>query len=256
MREILTTFGTLVLLVTAGCGRSGEEAAKSPGAATKPGLTPDLAAGGSLTGKVNFSGPKPVVRNVDMSANPACQKAHPTPVASEEVIVNGNGTLANAFVWVKNGVAEGEWAATDKKVVIDQAGCTYKPHVSGVMIGQSVEFRNSDDTNHNIHPLPQQNEEWNESQPPKGNPKVKTFNREEMMIPVKCNIHPWMRAYIGVVRHPFFAVTGDDGTFTIAGLPPGKYTIGAWHERFGTRDVAVEIAAKESKAVDFAFAQK
>ncbi|MBC7925563.1 MAG: carboxypeptidase regulatory-like domain-containing protein [Bryobacteraceae bacterium] len=254
MREIVTTFGVLVLFTTAGCGRSAEEAKNAPGAASRPGLALDFTTSASLTGKVNFSGPKPVVRNVDMSANPACLKAHPDPVASEAVIVNGNGTLANAFVWVKNGVAEGEWVATTKQVVIDQVGCVYKPHVSGVVIGQSVEFRNSDDTNHNIHPLPQQNEEWNESQPPRGNPRVKSFNREEVMIPVKCNIHPWMRAYIGVVRHPFFAVTGDDGTFTIAGFPPGKYTVEAWHERYGTRDANVEVTAKESKAVDFAFA--
>jgi plastocyanin len=216
-------------------------------------LTADVANGATLSGKVNFKGGKPVMREIDMSANPACQKAHSKPVVSQEVIVNGNDTLANAFVWVKDGVPEGKWAVPSKQAVVDQQGCVYTPHVSGVMVGQSVEFRNSDETNHNIHPLPQQNREWNESQPPKGDPKVKTFDQQEIMIPVKCNIHPWMRAYIGVVRHPFFAVTGEDGSFSIAGLPPGKYTLEAWHERYGKQDVEVTVAAKDSKTVDFTF---
>jgi plastocyanin len=191
-----------------------------------------------------------------MSANPACQKAHPKPVPSEEVIVSANGAVANAFVWVKDGVPAGDWASPSNAVVIDQQGCIYTPHVSGIVVGQPIEFLNSDDTNHNIHPLPRENAEWNESQPPKGEPKIKTFDREEVMVPVKCNIHPWMRAYVGVVRHPFFGVTDADGAFSIAGLPPGSYTLEAWHERFGRQEVKVTVAAKDSKAVDFSFVAK
>ena len=129
----------------------------------------------------------------------------------------------------------------------------YKPHVIGVMAGQNIEIKNADPTNHNIHPLPQTNQEWNESQPPGSAAKMQTFARQEVMIPVKCNIHPWMRAYIGVVSSPFFAVTGDDGTFTIKGLPPGTYTIETWHEKYGTQDQQVTVGAKESKTVDFSF---
>ena len=256
LRQSGIAASVLALLLAGGCGKSGEEAAKAPASTSNPGLTPDVANGSAITGKIFFTGPKPVLRAIDMSANPACQKAHPTPVTSEEVVVNGNGSLANVFVWVKDGVPDSKWAIPSKPAVVDQEGCLYKPHVSGVMVGQLVDFRNSDDTNHNIHPLPRVNEEWNESQPPKGSAKIKTFDKEEVMIPVKCNIHPWMRAYIGVVRHPFFAVTGEDGTFAIAGLPPGKYTIEAWQERYGKRDVEVTVAAKESKTLDFTFSGK
>ena len=254
MRKVLLVVsGVLGLLIMSGCGKSGEQSSKAPAETSTPGLTADASNGATVTGKVSFSGKKPVVRSIDMSANPACEKAHPAPVASEEVVVNGNGTLANAFVWVKEGVPAGKWTVTSKAAVVDQQGCMYTPHVSGVMAGQTVEFLNSDETNHNIHPLPSQNQEWNESQPPKGSPKSKSFDKEEIMIPVKCNIHPWMRAYIGVVRHPFFAVTGNDGTFSIAGLPPGKYTLEAWHERYGKKTVEVTVAAKDSKSVDFTF---
>ena len=248
--------GLLGILLTGGCGGSSEKAAKAPESAAAPGLTPDTANGAAVTGKVSFMGKKPVIREIDMSANPACHKAHSGPVPSEEVIVDSNGALANAFVWVKTGVPEGQWAVPSTHAVVDQEACIYKPHVSGVLVGQTIEFRNSDDTNHNIHPLPRQNDEWNESQPPKGDPKLKTFDKEEIMVPVKCNIHPWMRAYIGVVRHPFFAVTAKDGSFSIAGLPPGKYTVEAWHERFGRQEVEVTLAAKESKPADFSFAAK
>ena len=247
-------FGLAVALVMSGCGGgSGEPAARK----TEPaGRTPDISTGATVTGKVSYRGPKPAVREIDMSANPACAKAHPNPVPSEEVIVGADGSVANAFVWVKSGVPEGAWAAPSKPVVVDQQGCIYTPHVSGVVVGQSVEFRNSDDTNHNIHPLPRENTEWNESQPPKGEPKLKTFDREEVMVPVKCNIHPWMRAYVGVVRHPFFAVTDASGSFSIGGLPPGNYTIEAWHERFGRQEMQVSVAAKDSKPVDFSFSAK
>jgi plastocyanin len=256
LKKLVIVAGIVGVLLTAGCGGSGEKAAKAPEKESAAGLSPDMANGATLTGKVSFTGKKPVMREIDMSANPACQKIHPKPVPSEEVILNADGTLANVFVWVKAGVPEGKWSAPSTPAVIDQEGCIYKPRVLGVVIGQNVEFRNSDDTNHNIHPLPRLNTEWNESQPPKGEPKLKTFDREEVMVPVKCNVHPWMRTNIGVVRHPFFAVTGSDGKFTIAGLPPGSYTLEAWHERYGRQELQATVAAKDSKTVDFSFAGK
>jgi plastocyanin len=254
MRNNLLLSGVLGLALLAGCGRSVNDGEKAVEGVSGPALKADEVNGATLTGKVTFTGDKPQMHEIDMSASDVCQKMHATPVVSDQVIVNSNGTLANVFVWVKAGVPEGRWAPPSTPVVIDQKGCLYTPHVVGAVIGQNVEFRNSDQTNHNIHPLPQRNQEWNESEPPNGETKTKTFDREEVMIPLKCNIHPWMRAYIGVVRHPFFAVTGPDGTFTIKGLPPGKYTVEAWHERYGTADTDVTVAAKDQATMNFSFA--
>src|SRR5262249_7318882 len=185
----------------------------------------DDASAATVSGKVSFSGDKPVMKALSMDATPACARAHPTPQKSQEVIVNGNGTLKNVFVWVKSGLPDKAWPASATAVRLDQKGCMYEPHVFGVMTKQEIEITNDDPTNHNIHQMPKENREWNESQPPNGEAKKKSFARQEASPPisVKCNVHPWMRAYIAVVSHPFFAVTGDDGTFTIKGLPPGTY---------------------------------
>jgi hypothetical protein len=207
----------------------------------------------TVTGKVVFSGAKPAVRNIDMSANPACERSHSTPQKSETAVLNSNGTLRYTFVWIKAGLPNKPWPTPTEHAQIDQKGCMYTPHVLAVMTNQPIDIRNDDPTNHNIHPLPKINQEWNESQPPKGDPKTKSFPREEVMIPVKCNVHPWMRAYIGVVRHPFFAVTGDDGTFTIKNLPAGTYTLEAWHETYGTKDQQITVGANDSKTIDFTY---
>ena len=255
MKNLLIACGTAAALLLVSCGGSKEEAKKeeaAPAATTGTAAAPDLVNGASITGKVNFTGAKPTLRTIDMSANPVCARAHTTPQKSEEAIVNDNGTLRNTFVWIKSGLpADKEWQVPTTPVELAQDGCMYKPHVIGVMAGQGIEIKNDDATNHNIHPLPKINQEWNESQPPKGDAKIKSFPREEVMIPVKCNVHPWMRAYIGVVSHPFFAVTGEDGTFTIKGLPPGTYTLEAVHEKYGTKDVQITVAPKESKTQDF-----
>ncbi len=258
MRKFLIGCGLASALFWCACGgKEQSESAKpkeepSSSAAGAP-ATIDLENGATVTGKVAFTGQKPTMRSIDMSANPACMRMHSTAQKSEEVIVNDNGTLRNVFVWVKSGLPDKQWAPPTGAVELDQKGCVYTPHVLGVMTGQTLEIKNTDPTNHNVHPLPRINQEWNQSQPPKGEALSKTFPREEIMIPVKCNVHPWMRSYIGVVSHPFFAVTADDGTFTIKGLPPGTYTLEAWHEKFGTQDVQVTVAPKESKTTDFTF---
>jgi hypothetical protein len=259
MKKIWIGAGLVCALALAGCGGSektetpkqaAESAAPSAGGA---GAMPDEANGGTITGKVSFTGDTPVMRALDMSATPFCMRAHPTAQKSEEVIVNGNGTLKYVFVWVKSGLPDKNWNVPSQAVLLDQKGCMYSPHVIAVMGGQNIDVKTSDQTNHNIHPLPQVNQEWNESQPPGSEDKMKSFPRQEVWIPVKCNIHPWMRAYIAVVSHPFYAVTSDDGTFTIKGLPPGTYTIETVHERYGRQEQQVTVGAKESKTLDFAY---
>ena len=237
MKKFWIGAGLVAALTLAGCGGGAG--------------VPDEANGGAVTGKVSFDGAKPTGKNLDMSATPACTRAHPNGQASEEVVVNPNNTVKYVFVWVKSGLPDKTWQVPTTPISLDQNGCMYKPHVIGVMTGQPISIKNSDPTNHNIHPLPTVNQEWNESQPPGSADKAQSFPRQEVLIPVKCNIHPWMRSYIGVVAHPFFAVTGDDGTFTIKGLPPGTYTIEIVHEKYGKQEQQVTVGAKESKTADF-----
>jgi hypothetical protein len=255
MKKLWISGAAASLLLFSACGGGSETAKKEEApAASAPAAAPvSDAEAATITGKVAFEGTAPVMRNLSMDATPACARAHSTPVKSQEVVVNGNGTLKNVFVWVKSGLPDRQWAPQGPAPTLDQKGCMYEPHVFGVMANQEFTVANSDPTNHNIHPQPKENREWNESQAPGTEAKTKSFPRQEVMIPVKCNVHPWMRSYIGVVNHPFFAVTGDDGTFTIKGLPPGTYTIEAWHEKYPAQEMQVTVAPKESKAADFAF---
>jgi hypothetical protein len=254
VRKILTGSALAAALVLAGCGGGSEpkkEESKAP-AATAPPV--DEASAATVTGKVSFTGEKPKMATLDMSANPACAKAHSTAAKSEEVVVNENGTLKNVLVYVK-GVPDRQYPVPSSAVALDQKGCMYGPHVIAIMAGQNIEVKNDDPTNHNIHPQPKVNQEWNESQAPGSEPKMKTFAREEIDPPiaVKCNVHPWMRSYIAVSNNPYVSVTGDDGTYTIKGLPPGSYTLVSWHEKYGKKETPVTVAAKDSKTVDVSY---
>ena len=253
MKKFWIGAGLVAALALSGCGGGEEKKTEAPKAesAGAGAATPDMENGGTVTGKVAFDGTAPTAKTLDMSATPFCTRAHPGGQKSEEVVVNSNGTLKNAFVWVKSGLPDKQWQVTPTPVALDQSGCMYKPHVIAVMAGQQIDIKNSDQTNHNIHPLPTVNQEWNESQPPGSADKMQSFPRQEIMLPVKCNIHPWMRSYISVVGHPFFAVTGDDGTYTIKGLPPGTYTIEVVHEKYLKQEQQLTVGAKESKTADF-----
>ena len=243
-------------MTIAGCGGGGQPAAEQPaGGAAAPAApaataTVDPATAATITGKVAFTGQAPNRLRIRMDAVPACTQANTEPVFVQDVVVNDNKTLANVFVYVKGGLA-GSFPASGGDVELSQHGCMYTPHVLGLAVGQSIRVKNTDSTNHNIHPLPMQNREWNQSQPPGSADIVQQFARPEVMIPVKCNVHPWMIAYVGVLPHPFFAVTGADGSFQIKGLPPGNYVIEAWHEKFGTFTQNVTVGASETKQVDF-----
>jgi Carboxypeptidase regulatory-like domain len=214
-------------------------------------------AGGTVTGRVRFTGAKPVNPKIDMSEEAACKSKYTTPPTAETVIVNPNGTLANVFVYVKAGLPAGPtYPAPATPVVIDQDGCRYHPHVLGILVGQNLEIRNSDPVLHNIKAKPVKNRPFNVSQPSAGMKTMRTFSAAEVMVPLECNVHGWMNAFLGVLPHPFFAVTGADGSFTIKNLPAGTYTIEAWHEKYGTQTATVTVAATGTKTADFTFAAR
>lgn len=244
----------IMALFVAGCGKKSETPSTEETATPQNAPTPiDQSTVGSISGKVSYAGPKPAPKVIHMDTEPPCVAANTGPVYTQEMEVNSNGMLKDVFVAVTDGLGNQVFAVPATPVVLDQKGCTYHPHVLGLMAGQELQILNSDNTTHNIHPIPKDNPEWNTSMPPKASPLDKRFNRSEMMIPVKCNVHPWMHAYIGVMKSPYFAVTGDDGTFEIKGLPPGDYTITAWQEKLGTQTMKVTVGAKESKTADFTF---
>jgi plastocyanin len=189
-----------------------------------------------------------------MDSDVTCSAEHGgKPVTEQTVEVARDGALANAFVYVQSGLEGKRFEPSKEPAVLDQRGCMFVPRAIGLQAGQTVRLRNSDRVTHNIHPLPKNNREWNESQAPGTPDAERRFARTEVMIPVKCNIHKWMHAYIGVVEHPYFAVTGQDGSFELANLPPGDYTIAVWHEKLGDQTKQVHLAASGDEAVDFTY---
>jgi plastocyanin len=248
----LLCFGFLLLT---GCSKKEEQssnATEEKAAPPAPAATPiDPNTVATVSGQVKMDGMAPKPAKIDMSQDAACKGTN-----NAETIVADNGNLANVFVYVKDGLGDRTFDVPKDSVTIDQQGCKYHPHVLGVMMGQNIEIKNDDQTTHNIHPTPQANREWNESQPPAAAPIEKSFAREEIMLPVKCNQHPWMRMYINVVKTPFYAVTGPDGKYEIKGLPPGDYTLAFVQEKLGEQDQKVTLAAKESKSVDQTFKQQ
>jgi plastocyanin len=213
----------------------------------------DKAAAGSIAGRVVFQGDAPVMPVFDMSSNPACGRQHPTPQKAETVVVNNNGTLRNVFIWIKDGLPPARWTPPVEAAKLDQKGCVYEPHVLGIMRGQQLEILNGDPVNHNVHTESRTNPPWNESQPPHAKPRFRQFDSAEVMFPVACSVHPWMRSYIAVSPHPFFAVTGDDGAFTLKGVPPGTYTIEAVHEKYGKKEGRVTLAPNGRVTIDFTY---
>ena len=238
------------VLASACGGGSQEAAAPAPDAPTENPVDPATA--GSVAGRVVFEGTPPRPAAVRMDSDPNCVQPG-VSATDESVVVGEDGALQNAFVYVKDGLGGLRFPIPPAPVMLDQNGCRYVPHVLGAQVGQTIEVLNSDPTLHNVHAVPTANQEFNVGQPL---PKMKhthRFSASEVMVPFKCDVHPWMRAYIGVLPHPFFAVTGADGSFSLPGLPPGTYTIEAWHETLGTQTQTVTIAAKESGSVAFSF---
>jgi plastocyanin len=248
--------GVAAALALAACSKKEEAPAEKAAApAPAPAAAPvDAATAGSVSGTVKLDGPAPKMAKLHTDSDPYCAKMHASaPLLSEEVVTGKDGALANVVVYVKAGLENRTFPTPTESVTLTQNGCEYKPHVVALMVNQPISIVNSDQTTHNIHPTPANNRDWNKSQGPGAAAITDSFAREEVAIPVKCNVHSWMKAYIAVLKTPYFQVTTTDGTFDLKNLPPGDYTVTAWQEKYGSVDQKVTVGPKESKKVDFVF---
>jgi plastocyanin len=255
---LLALFCAMALL--AGCSGNKTET-KEPQAKSKPVAAPsyfkvDPGTAGTLTGTIRYTGRRPVRKRIDMSGDPACVEAHHGKAYDESIVVNPNRTLANVFVYIKSGLEGKNFEVPATPVTIDQQGCWFRPRVLGIQVGQTLRVTNSDPVTHNIHPLAEINREWNHSQGQGDAPLARKFLKPEVMIRVKCNIHSWMHAFIGVLDHPYFAVTGTDGTFEIGNVPPGNYVLEAWQETLGTQEQKITVTPSGKIETNFSFKGK
>jgi plastocyanin len=247
----------VAIAISVACGGSKEPSRSSEPSA--PGATPaeqrvDTATAGEIHGVVTVDGAVPKNAPIKMNSDPVCETEAKGPQFQETYVVGEDGkTLGNVFVYVKEGLGNYIYDTPTQPVTIDQKGCRYHPHVFGIRVGQPLEVINSDPTLHNVHALPKGNQEFNTGQPVQGMKMTHTFTSREVMVPFKCDVHSWMTAYVGVLDHPYFAVTERDGTFDLKTLPPGIYTIEAVHEKLGRATQQVTIAPKETKEITFTF---
>lgn len=249
-------------LAVAACGGGGEEAAAPAGGGTPAKTAPaasavdpaSIADAGTITGSINFTGTAETQPVLQMAADPFCLTAHAgEEVHAQRLVVNDNNTLRYVFVYVKGGLEGQSFVNASGSVTLNQVGCMYDPHVLGVQTAQPVTITNSDDTLHNINAQPANNPGFNFAQAMRGQTQDQAFANPEVMIPVKCDVHPWMQAFVGVVAHPYFSVSAEDGTFTIARLAPGEYTVGAWHETLGEQEQSVTVTANGTAEISFDF---
>jgi hypothetical protein len=213
----------------------------------------DPATSGSVTGSVHFVGRQPARKLIDMSEDPACMSAHHGKPYDEEIALDPKGGLANVFIYIEKGLEGKRFETPSLPVVINQTGCWFVPRVLGIQTGQSLDVINSDPVTHNIHPMATVNREWNHSQGPGDSPLQRRFMKPEVMIPIKCNIHSWMHAYLGVVDNPYFTVTDGSGNFNLNNLLPGTYIIAAWQEKLGTQRQTITITPGEHAKLRFTF---
>jgi plastocyanin len=241
------------LFPIAGCKRNATTGERSATAYTQI----DPATAGAIEGTIHFAHKAPPRIEIDMAQDPACAMSTQGTNYSEGIMAT-DGKLQNVFVYVKDGLGNKSYAAPTTPVVLDQQGCRYTPHVIAAMVGQPVEFRNSDPTMHNVHmePTVGGNQPFNISQPPNGGTTRHAFSAPELMIPVRCNNHPWMQAFLNVAPNPFFAVSDASGHFIINGLPPGIYTLVADQEQLGQQQMTVTVASHATANADFTYGNK
>lgn len=269
LRKYLSVLFMLTLVLALGCGQGKEvvdeaelgeddhalqtDVATTDAGAAAAGAAPvAVANAATLAGIVKFEGAPPTMPRTPMNADPFCAAAHGTAPHDEEVVVGPGGELANVIVYVKD--VPGRHAPPATPAVLDQIGCRYVPHVSAVQVGQTVQIKNSDDTLHNVHAMPEINRKFNEGQPVKGMVSTKKFDKVEVKpFRIKCDVHGWMKSYMAVLPHSYHGVSAANGSFTIANLPPGNYTLVAWHERYGQQEQPVTVGPNEQKQVAFTF---
>lgn len=245
----------LALLVLAACGGDQQQAGDADApedaeAATEAVVDPETA--GTVSGTISFTGAAPEPEPLDMSEEPECADAYGDEGPTRERVVVQDGRLGNVFVYVREGLQR-DFPAPGEPVVLDQEDCRYDPHVLGIQAGQPLTIRNSDPVLHNVNTQPERNRGFNISQPQAGMETERQFSAPEVMIPVRCDVHGWMEAYIGVTGHPYYAVTGPDGSFELENLPAGDYVIEAWHEQYGTQTQNVTVVAQETSEIEFGF---
>ena len=258
-RVLAAQFVTLLLLVPLACSHDAQSptaSSEAPQRAAIPAFNVDPATAGSITGVIRYKGPRPARKLIDMSEDPACVEAHHGKAYDESLVLSPKGGLGNAFIYVEKGLEGKTFAVPTTPVTIDQSGCWFRPRIIGIQTNQILKVVNSDPVTHNIHPMAQVNREWNHSQGAGDPPISRKFAKPEIMIKVKCNIHSWMHAYIGVVENPYFAVSADDGSFSIGNLPAGTYTIGIWQETLGMQEQQLTVAPKSESHANVLFEAK
>jgi hypothetical protein len=257
--RLAVLLGTIALAaVWIGCGsKSGatnESAAPAPTTINPNGKPVDAATAGSITGMIMLDGAPPAPKTINMAGVPPCAKQHIGDKATTEDVMPGDGgTLQNVVVYLKGDFGAYSFDVPQTPAVLDQGACQFHPHVLALMTNQPLQVVSSDPTGHNVNVMAKINAAWNRTIAPRSQPFIQSFSHPEVPIPVKCNIHPWMKAYIAVLDSPYFAVTGKDGTFALQNVPPGTYTLTAWHESFGSTEQSITVGPHETKTVTLAF---
>lgn len=246
-----------ILMALSGCGSPAkDEAPAQAPSASAPAVEKkalDLSQAGVVQGVVRFNGTPPETRDLSVRGNPECAVMHPGGMIAQEEFLMKDGLLQNVFVYVKSGLEAYDFPAPSEPVIVDNNQCRYAPHVVGAQVGQPIHLVNSDPTLHNVRANAQTNKPWNLGLPLQGMKQVKSFSQPEVAVKLKCDVHPWMSGYIGVLAHPYFQVTGADGSFSLKNLPPGTYELAAWHEKLGEQTQTVTLAPGQTQTIDWTF---